>query len=230
MESIYERTQMAWDTAGHPQSQLVGARRLRKLAPGLGLDAQQILDDAPGARGEYQKRLLALIDEASSDERLDVAQANYDQSVKDFEANKNSVVVAAANSGEILELMERDAPTPTLAADFWKNRLANDDVTAVGATRVLGGEEFVASYTNYDPGIDIYADGQLNDDAGTSFATPRIGSVMAELHQRNPQASSSEVEAMMKNQFGQKLENYRGWPEAPALNEALAKQWLQGKS
>ena len=229
MESLYERTRMAWDKAAHPQSQTVGKRRVEKLAPALGVEAQDVLDGVGDARAKFQQGLLSLIDEASADERITEAQKTYDQAVHNFEARNNSVSVAAANSGRVLSLMQLDAPTPELAPDFFRNRLTNEETTTVGATRQFGGKEVVADYTNQDPGIDFYADGQIDGAWGTSFATPRTASLQAELHRQNPHATSDEVEKMMVDRFSHKLDDYCDWVEAPALNEQKAQEWLVGQ-
>lgn len=227
MESIYDRTRIAWDQSAHPQSRTVGERRLNKLAPAFGLEAQDIIDNVGDSRAKYQQGLLSLLDEAGQDERLAVAQKRYDEAVTRFESNNNSVVVAAANSGRVLSTMALDAPTPELAPDFFRNRLANDEVTTVGATREMGGTEQVADYTNQDPGIDFYADGQIDGAWGTSFATPRTGSVMAQLHKDNPEATSAEVEAMLNRDFSHELADYGPWVKAPVLKETEAGVWLK---
>ncbi|MCA9777969.1 MAG: hypothetical protein KC800_14670 [Candidatus Eremiobacteraeota bacterium] len=229
MESLYERTRIAWDATAHPQSRVVGERRLNKLAPAFGLKAQDIMDNVGDSRAKFQQGILNLLDEVGQDDRLAAAQKRYDGAVSRFESNNNSVVVAAANSGRVLSLMALDAPTPELAPDFFRNRLANDEVTTVGATRASGGAEQVADYTNLDPGIDFYADGQIDGAWGTSFATPRTGSVMAQLHKDNPQASSAEVEAMLNRDFSHELTDYGSWVKAPALKEAEAASWLKAK-
>ena len=227
MESIYDRTRIAWDQSAHPQARTVGERRLNKLAPAFGLKAQDIIDNVGDSRAKYQQGLLSLLDEAGQDERLAVAQKRYDEALSRFESNHNSVVVAAANSGRVLSTMALDAPTPELAPDFFRNRLANDEVTTVGATRASGNKEQVADYTNQDPGIDFYADGQIDDAWGTSFATPRTGAVMAQLHKENPEATSAEVEAMLSRDFSHELTDYGPWVKAPALKEAEAGVWLK---
>lgn len=229
MESVYERVQLGWDHNAYPQSKLVGERRVQKLAPALGLDAESVLQGKDGARAVFQKRLLALIDEASADQEVAAAQTAYDQAVADFEAKGNSVVVAAGNSGRVMRMLQMDSSQVDVAPDFFRNLLANDQVTTVGSTRRFNGSEMVADYTNKDSGIDLYADGDIGNDWGTSFATPRIGSIMARLHQENPHATSEQVEAMVGDRFGQKLDNYGDWPTAPAVDEAQVKEWLPGR-
>lgn len=226
MDDLYERLRLGWDSTAHPQSVQVGERRVRKLAPALGVDAEAVLADKGDARARLQKSLLGLIDEGTADEKVVIARSAYDKAVNDFEANGNSVVVAAANSGKVLRTMERDAPGVTVAPDFFKNVLANDQVTTVGATRMSGTSKSIADYTNPDPGIDIYANGTYGDSEGTSFATPRVASVMAELHRRNPNASSAEVEAMMKQQLAGTLGDFGSWTKAPVLDETAAEGWL----
>lgn len=122
MESLYDRTRIAWDQTAHPQSRTVGERRLNKLAPAFGLKAQDIINNVGDSRAKFQQSLLSLLDEAGQDERLAAAQKRYDEAVSRFESNHNSVVVAAANSGRVLSTMALDAPTPEVASDFFRNR------------------------------------------------------------------------------------------------------------
>lgn len=229
MESLYERLNMAWDQSAYPQAATIGQRRVRKLAPALGLDAETVLKGEGDSRAVFQRKILELIDQATADERVVNAQASYDSAVEKFEANGNSVVVAAANSGKVLRLLERDASNVEVAPDFFRNLLANDQVTTVGATRSVGGEQVIADYTNPDSGIDIYANGLQDNVEGTSYATPRVGSVMAELHKLNPSASSAEVEQMLKDGYAEELTDYGAWQRAPVLRESQSRDWLMGK-
>lgn len=228
MDDLYERLRLGWDSTAHPQSTQVGERRVRKLAPALGVDAEAVLADKGDARAQLQKGLLGLIDEGTADQKVGQARQSYDKAVGDFEANGNSVVVAAANSGKVLRTMERDAKGVEVAPDFFKNVLANDQVTTVGATRNLGGSASIADYTNADPGIDIYANGSYGDSEGTSFATPRVASVMAELHRQHPNATSAEVETMMKEKLTGTLGDYGHWTKAPVLDETASRKFFSG--
>jgi hypothetical protein len=228
MESIYEKVRLGWNDSGFSRSASLGQTRVNKLAPALGVDPQALLQGKAEATAEFQKKLLALIDEATADKKVAQAQQDYDKAVREFEAKGNSVVVAAANSGKVLQMMEQDAQGVTVAPDFFRNLLANDQVTTVGATKMQSGKKEVAHYTNPDPGIDVYANGDTGDHEGTSFATPRVGSIMAELHRQNPNASSADVENMLKKDFGGSLNDYGAWVKAPAVDEAAAKKWLSG--
>lgn len=199
VEALYGKLQDAWGATASA-GQVSAMRRLAKVAPAFGLDAAQIVA-SPGERAKLQQALVDAVDRASAESpELAAAQADYDLAVRELEAHRNSVVVAAANSGEILEHMAQDAEgvKPRISEDFWRNRLASDDTTMVGGT---SGER-IGAYTNPDPGIDLYAEGNVFQgdhlvNWGTSFATPRVSAAMAELHRRHPEMSSAEVEALL---------------------------------
>jgi hypothetical protein len=147
---------------------------------------------------------------------------------------KVSVVVAAANSGNIVKDMARDAHglDLKLPENFWNNRLANAQTVTVGATGQ--GETRVAAYTNADQGIDFYADGDARVDTshpdrlvnyGTSFATPRIGAVLAELHKLHPDWSTEQVQQEARR-LTQNLSNYEGYVAAPVVLNQSARQFF----
>ncbi len=227
VEAVYTRLRLAWDVSAYPQDRIVAQRRLGKIGPALGVDVDRILDGSRAERGRLQQELIDLVAATAADSKLTAAQHQYDLAVSSFEALDNSVVVAAANSGTILEVMAQDADPPRVPPEFFRNRLVNDKTTAVGATRARGGHEEVADYTNPDPNIDLYADGDVGQAWGTSFATPRIAALMADLHRRHPQAGSAEVEFMVGQTFSSTLPGYGHHPEAPALEEDLAREWLR---
>lgn len=143
----------------------------------------------------FQQNLLNLTQQSSPE--LEKNQQAYDAAVAALEAKHVSVLVAAANSGEVLAKMQADNGGVPLQVGptFWNNRLANAQVTTVGGSE--------GAYTNPDPGIDLFADGNAYESGnlvnyGTSFATPRVGAVMAHLHQQNPDWSSAEVEGYIQ--------------------------------
>ncbi|MGE0493665.1 MAG: S8 family serine peptidase [Vulcanimicrobiota bacterium] len=226
VEAIYSRLRLAWDVSAYPQDKIVARRRLAKIAPALGLDAERVQQRGP-ERNRLQQALIDLVAGSACDHRLTEAQQAYDQLVHAFESGHNSVVVAAANSGEILPMMHEDGGQPNLPPGFFNNRLANPETTTVGATRCYGGSERVAGYTNPDPGIDVYADGDIGQAWGTSFATPRTGGLMAELHGRNPDKTSAEIEGLVAHDFAENLPDYDGYPNAPALNEEQTREWFK---
>lgn len=226
VEAVYTRLRLAWDVTAHPHARVVAQRRLAKIGPALGLNVELILDGSRAERGRLQQTLIDLVATTAGDSALLESQQSYDRAVTAFESRGNSVVVAAANSGTVLQVMAQDADPPRVPQEFFRNRLVNSETTAVGATRERGGSESVAEYTNPDPNIDLYADGDVGQAWGTSFATPRIAALMADLHARHPQAGSVEVEFLVGESFSVQLEDYDGYPEAPALVEERAREWL----
>lgn len=219
VEALYGRLQEAWSpTASFDQTKAI--RRLDKVAPAYGLDAAQVRTN-PAERAKLQQALIDEVDAASAESpELKAAQADYERAVRELEANHNSVVVAAANSGELLEHMAQDAGgvTPHVSGDFWRNRLASDATTMVGG---MSGER-IGAYTNPDPGMDLYADGDVKQgdrlvNWGTSFATPRVSATMAEIHRRNPGMTSAEVEALLTRDLPTAARE--GYAPAPRLAE-----------
>lgn len=151
------------------------------------------------------------------------SRSDYAAAVKSYESNNNSVVISAGNEGGYERLMEaenggRDLRTPR---DFSKNILETEEVTSVGATRWFetseGLQERRADYSSRSEGVDIYASGSngyadLNraEAMGTSYASPRVGATMAELHRQNPELSSSQVESLLSQSFTHQLNDSEG--------------------
>ena len=153
------------------------------------------------------------------DPTIGEAVDNWDQTVETFEANKNSVVIAAGNEGlgvEKLTSKNHDLPI-NVPEGFSTNILENELVTSVGATetRPVGGRMRVtrADYSSNSNGVDIYADGRApgsNKSTGTSFSAPRVAAVMSDLHRQNPDLSSQDVENLMKQALTYPIETVGG--------------------
>ena len=95
---------------------------------------------------------------------------------------------------------------------------------AVGGTEKAGGAERVGHYTNYDQGIDFFADGEARVDPehpdrllnyGTSFAAPRIAATLSAAHRAYPDWSNSQVEDFVAQQLSGRLADYQKRVEAP---------------
>lgn len=241
VEAVYARVQGAF-SAGDPVSAGLAGRRLAKIAPGLDSKVEDLLHRDPAVRGparlHFQQQLVNLVDETlSTHPTVQQAQQDYESVVAQLAERKVSVVVAAANSGTVLENFERDAEARVqVPADFWRNRLGTDGVATVGGTRVRDGRQQVTEYTNYDTGIDFYADGDAYVDPqapsklvdyGTSFAAPRIGSVLAHTHRQQPEWSNAQVEMFVRDQLAARELDLKGHSPASALDSARAGQYLK---
>ena len=123
-----------------PRSQEQAKTSLRNQALAFGLDPNKILSEDPKVSGpERQKLVQGLINVTSNtiEKSPDIqnSKKGFDQAVKDFEANNNSVVIAAGNEGQHLERLSKTIGDRELKlpSDFTKNILENEDVTSVGA-------------------------------------------------------------------------------------------------
>jgi hypothetical protein len=240
-EAIYSRVSAAFN-AGDPVAGGLAARRLAKIAPGLDSKVEELTSSDPAVRGparlHFQQQLVDLVNQAVlTHPNVKEAQQDYEAVVAQLAERKVSVVVAAANSGEVLDHFAADAGARVqVPADFWRNRLATDSVVTVGATRMRDGQRQVTEYTNYDSGIDFYADGDAYVDPqhpdklvnyGTSFAAPRLGAVLAHTHQQQPEWSNAQVEAFVSDQLAAKQLDLKGHSPASALDSARAGQYLK---
>lgn len=235
-EAVYQRVSPAFGF--DPVAQVKARQRLAKMAPALGTSLEQLLSQdrqvAQKARLQFQQNLVDLIDQTSrGSQLLAQAQAEYDSLVDRLAEQKVSVIVAAANSGKVLEDMALDAGGQRIqvSPNFWNNRLASPKTVAVGAT---SGSR-VADYTNYDSAIDFYADGDARVDPahpdqlvnyGTSFATPRVATVLAGVHQKNPDWSNAQVEAFLRQKLSNQNLDWAGHSPAPNLSKEATQGYL----
>ena len=217
-EQDYAQLSLAWDWRAHPQLREQSQRLLGRYAAALGLDMQKLQASDPGVlgpeRARLQQGLLAQIDAAvDHSARLKTARADYARCVDELEGQRVSVVVAADNQGELLQKMTADANgrPPQVSADFFENPLSNARTVTVGAVGSLrdgrgdlpGVRAPVAYYSSPSRQVSVYANGVTGDEDGTSFATPRVAAVLAELHRTRPQASNRQVTAEMLDRLCQ---------------------------
>lgn len=242
---MYAEASMAWmpgRQAMPPNMRAEVDQNLRNLATAYNLDTAKLTHPDPQVhRAERQRLQQRLLDHVGQtmDRDPTVAQEKrqWAESVSRFEAGNNSVVISAGNEGADLEQLQRGNGNRPLRApaDASTNILENSQVTSVGATRWFntanGPQERRANYSSDSQGVDIYAAGSLDanggsraDMHGTSFASPRVAAMMAELHRRHPNASSSEIEAMMKEQYTHQLSS--GGQTLPVLDFQRSSQFL----
>jgi len=234
LKSLYGEVRMAWSGWGPVQD--FKKPLVENYARAFDLDSTKLLDSDPKISGPERVKLQqALADRiATTSENSDAikeSRQHYSQAVRELEGEHNSVVVSASNYGEIEKQLSQDAGGSTaalkLSPKFYDNALATPETTVVGATVGSGPEEKVAGYSSDFAGVSIYANGVApmpmmpgEDNAqGTSFASPRVAGVMAQLHELYPEKSSAEIESMLKEEMSHQLLSYDGHVERPVLND-----------
>lgn len=205
---LYQRAADAWSDPD-PKVHVPAQNLMANYAQAYDLTADKLMSPDSKISGpereKLQNHLLYHVSAvADQDRNVSLSKKNWTRAVKEFEGNRNSVVLSAGNDGGA-------APQ-----EFQKNLLETDDVTSVGATRWWEQDgllvEKQAKYSSLSGGVDIYASGSMDvsqgnkaDAWGTSFAAPKVASTMAELHRQNPTFSSDQVEALMKRKFTHNL-------------------------
>jgi hypothetical protein len=230
----YREVSMAWSGWG-PVSEFKKPL-LDNYARAFDLDSQKLMSSDPKIsgpeRGKLQQALADRVAEVMNNSpAIKESRSHYETAVKELEANHNSVVVSASNSGDLLKQLAEDrayAPTPLrIGPGFYENVLATPDTTVVGATAGKGKEERVADYSSDYQEVDIYANGKApmpvyqgdKDAEGTSFSSPKVAQVMSQLHELYPDKTSAEIEELLKSQLSHQLLSYDGHVERPVLNE-----------
>ena len=199
----------------------------------FGLEKSRLLSETPEeANLERQKLQQSLIDSVDSawrnEPRINEERGKFQKAVKELEANNNSVVIAAGNEGLIKPGFEFETGLAvTVPQDFEENVLECPDVTAVGATIILDGQEAPARYSSEWLGVDVYTSGDTQPGQefderqglghGSSLAAPRVGAVMARLHGENNELTSLQVENELR---GLSID------ESPILRSDIAQGYL----
>ena len=215
----------------------ISGRESENITRAMGVDPDKIFHKDPKVsvpeRLRLQQGLTDLIskriDESTS---LKESRAKYQRAVQNFEKNHNSVVVSAGNEGGVADQFAEIAEGQRirLPVGWQSNVLVTPEVTSVGA---LKGQQ-VSSYSNRDPEVDLYADGDVAQQGqqqpaeGTSFAAPRVAAGMAALHRQYPQLSSAQVEAKLKSQLGHNIAGPDGSP-VTSLNMEKTRAYLQSQ-
>jgi len=217
VDHVYQNLRLGWTPAVDGESDLqVRARQeggavLGNLARAFDVPLEDLThQDAQvsgPARQQLQQHLIDRVEEANRHASLDLPRAAVRSLADAYEGNHNSLVVAAGNQGQLLEIMEADNGGRTLSTgpDFFTSVLAVPNATVVGSLAPLSdGSLGSADYSSPSPNVDVNAWGRLTDGVeGTSFAAPRVAALMQQLHVQNPTATSAQVEEMMMEQFFQ---------------------------
>lgn len=215
--SLYSSASSAWKSAD-AQEAGEGAAALDNLARLFSLDYDKLMSsNSDIARTERHRLQQSIVDGVSkiwdSEPQIPRQRERFAESVRTFESRNSSVVIAAGNEGLLRPTMELETRLQLeVPSDFEQNVLENETVTSVGASIILDGTESSARYSSSYPGIDFYTSGdaapglefeesQGLSRSGTSLAAPRIGALMAKLHQDRPSASSDEVQRLLQAQL-----------------------------
>ena len=214
-EHLYQDVRAAWQPAPESmtdeqqQTRFRGQQISDNLARAWNINPSDLSSTDPNvsgpARAQFQQNLIDRT--SASNETADVQGARqlFSGIVDAYEANRNSVVVAAGNNGDLLSQMKgdnggRDLKTPE---GFFDNILAAPNATTVGATGPGAHGIEVADYSSRYPQVDLHAWGlaprppDVASPVGSSFGAPRVAVMMQEMHLRHPDASSAEVERMV---------------------------------
>lgn len=211
VNNVYQRLRSGWtpprEGEGPEQitQRVIGGQVLDNLARAFDVSLEDLKSQesqvSGPARQELQQHLIDRVEQANRHELLDERLEVFRSLVDSYEANHNSLVVAAGNQGQLLELMEADNGGRPLytGPDFFTSVLAVPNATVVGALgQQVDGTVGIADYSSSSPAIDVNAWGRLDHSSqGTSFAAPRVAAVMQQLHIQHPTATSAEVEQMM---------------------------------
>lgn len=189
---------------------------LQNLAKAFGVDLQKLSSPDPAVSGpEHRKLQQGLVDSINrgldGNPEVNKARKDYDQAVRRFESNHNSVVVSVGNTGEE---EQRVYPGVKLPTDFQKSFNVNDQVTPVGSSIPGIGR---MPYTSNERSDAIHTDGMApgdnvrcgeRPDQGTSYAAPRVSGLLAEIHRRYPNLTSQQAENLLRQQLTNQSRGY----------------------
>lgn len=213
-EFLYNRAAGAWSTTPMtPEARAESTRFAESYARAFGLDMTRLNHCDPTVygpeRARLQQHLASVVDQAYESPTVRGARRGWDTAVSRFEANNNSVVIAAGNEGEVADRLAADAAgyRIVLPRNFTTSLMENAEVTSVGAL-ADGWSGRPASYSSRSSGIDTFADGNafhnwdcLSDGQGTSFSAPRVAGGMADLHRLYPHLSSAQIQNLYNNRL-----------------------------
>lgn len=138
---------------------------------------------------EFAAGLVELANSTSLDPALLQSRQQFATEVSRFESAHNSVVIAAGNDGELAQKLHGRLP-----AGWDRSDLVTPETTVVGAQG--------SGYTSCPESVTHWAPGKIRMGqellVGTSFAAPQIAAALAQLHQQHENASSRELEELLK--------------------------------
>lgn len=209
--NLYNRARLAWTPPGpneapadHPD-RAVAPQLMRNLATALDVKPEDLTSANPAvsgpARTQFQQRLVDFTTQSGNSQTVQRFHQGYAETVRKYEALGNSVVVSAGNEGELLQQMQADNGGNAIKAPagFLYRPLTTPETTSVGAMGFTADmRPRVAPFSTGGSNVPVIAYGRAVDgQPGTSFAAPRVGAVMQQIHRQNPGMSSAEVERQM---------------------------------
>lgn len=157
-------------------------------------------DTAPLSEKDLDQRLLQRVNlQLHSDPEIQQAVAEWRTGVQSFESGRNSVVVAAGNSGKAYYALSHQGFLLDGSEDA--NLLAVPEVTTVGATTLSPGGELSLSHSSFGSEVDILADGDHQGRFGTSYSSPKVANALRTAHILNPAFTSDEAETWVKDKL-----------------------------
>ena len=185
--------------ATSPASKLADAQK-QQYQENLRSALSNSSDTAPLSEKELDQRLLQRVNsQLHSDPEIQHAVAQWRSGVQSFESGRNSVVVAAGNSGKAFQALNHQGFTLDGSED--SNLLAVPEVTTVGATTTSAQGELSLSHSSFGSEVDILASGDHQGRFGTSYASPKVANALRTAHLLNPEFSSEQAEAWVKEKL-----------------------------
>lgn len=210
---------------------------LANLGTAFSVDPQALSSDDQTIRQQAQQSLVqGLVDRVSQafdSPWVAGSEQRYEAAVGRFEAANNSVVVSAGNEGLIAPQLTQAIGDLSFPEGFDRNVLDAGGATAVGATRWFanGGEleERLATYSNpaevYASGSVATAEPEVAGALGSSFASPRLAAVLAQVHGQNPDLSSDQAVTQVQEEMTHPLPTSEG--EVLVLDYSRVYEFLQ---
>ena len=195
-----------------------------KMALAMGIPKERIESEDPAVFGPLLDEVLVKLTEriAQADQAPAYIQAkeNYDTATMLLVGQGNSVVVASGNEGETAQTTTSFLLSGTLPINdqFQVNDLTNRHTVIVGAMD----KDKLAEYSCSYPSVRFYAQGGVDGKNGTSFATPRLGAVLAQLHADNPAARSTQLQRKLSQHYTIPMENGLQLDQTACRNYLLA--------
>lgn len=151
------------------------------------------------------------------------AVEGWRKQVRAFESDRNSVVVAAGNSGKTLSALAHAGFDIDGSED--RNLFSVPEVTTVGALVSDGSNVSMSAVSSFGSEVDFLASGEFQGRLGTSYASPRVANALRAAHVANPSFDSEQAESWLKEQLSYSAV-VKGHPVA-ILDEGRAAQLLR---
>lgn len=211
--NLYNQARLGWtppeqgEDANSMERQM-GAQVMRNLASAYGVKPEDLTSSDPQvsgpARARLQQGLVDQTSQAANSRPVQNFHQGYAETVRRYEAGNNSVVHSAGNEGDLIQQMQADNGGRPIQVppNFFRSALETPDTTPVGALAFnADNSPRVASYSSGGNQVPIIAYARAMDgQPGTSYAAPRVGAMMQELHRRDRNMTSEQVQQRLLQQ------------------------------